>query len=395
MKRAAIISIYPFPVGMAATNRIIAYSKAISLYNYNIDIICTVPTDIESEYPSEGNIENIHYIYPAGRTKARYKILRFISLYSGFRFLHSAISTIKYIFKNNKNYNDIIISTDDILYLYLYSWVAKIINAKTIFIFDEYPKPIRHKLKTDIPYWKKFAYGIVLKKVDAYISISNDLKKYYCNIVEKPAFIMPIVIDISRFDNLRKTERIKSICYMGNMELAKDNVDIIVKAFAEIHAKYPEIQLDLYGQPNYEDKNKLMNIIHELKVESYVHFKGRVSSNLVPEILSKSYILVSSQPETKRAKGGFPTKLAEYLCSGTPSILTDVGENAIYVTKNRHCFFVNAGSIDEYVKTIEYILNNYEKAETIAKEGQKYIKDTYSLQNVGKNISDFLSKLDE
>ena len=51
---------------------------------------------------------------------------------------------------------------------------------------------------------------------------------------------------------------------------------------------------------------------------------GRVNFGDVPQILCDATILLTSQPITKRAAGGFPAKLAEYMRSHTPSIVTNV-----------------------------------------------------------------------
>lgn len=67
MSKIGIISIYAMPIGLAATNRILAYSKSLAMLNNEVDIICISPTDIKSKYLSEGYIDSIHYIYPAGR----------------------------------------------------------------------------------------------------------------------------------------------------------------------------------------------------------------------------------------------------------------------------------------------------------------------------------------
>lgn len=397
MSKIGIISIYAMPIGMAATNRILAYSKSLAMQNNEIDIICITPTDIKSQYSSEGYINSIHYIYPAGREKAKSKILRFISIYSGYRYIHSLFCSILYIINKNKQkkFDYIFISNDAIPYLYIYTLLSKFLKVKSVFIFDEYPVPIRHKLKEKIPKWKIILYRNVLRNINGYISISEKLENFYCGIIKKSTLVLPIIIDTDRFRNIStcKSYIKPNLCYMGNMELAKDNVDIILKALALICKKYPTLQLNLYGNPNIEDFDKLTKIITSLNIQDRVNFKGRVSSEDVPKILMNSTILVSSQPPTKRAVGGFPTKLGEYLSSGVPAILTDVGENTKYVINNQHCYFVQPNNIEEYADKIDYILSHYEEACRIAQQGKEYIQKTYSLESTGRKMISFLKML--
>ena len=397
MSKIGIISIYAMPIGLAATNRILAYSKSLVMQNNEIDIICISPTDIKSKYLSEGYIDSIHYIYPAGREKAKYKTLRFISIYSGYRYIHSLFCSILYIIKGHRQnkFDYLLISNDSIIYLYVYALLSKILKIKSVFIFDEYPIPIRHKLKEKIPQWKTNLYKTVLRNIKGYISISEKLKNFYCEIIKKQTLVLPIIIDTDRFKDLSisKYSIKQNLCYMGNMELSKDNVDIIIKAFAKICKKYPNLQLNLYGSPNIGDYNKLVNIITSLNVQDRVIFNGRVPSNDVPQILMNSTILVSSQPQTQRAIGGFPTKLGEYLCSGVPTILTDVGENARYVTNNQHCYFVKPNNINEYADKIDYILTHYKEACLVARQGKEYIQKNYSVESTGEKMVSFLSTL--
>lgn len=397
MSKIGIISIYAMPIGLAATNRILAYSKSLAMLNNEVDIICISPTDIKSKYLSEGYIDSIHYIYPAGREKARYKILRFISIYSGYRYIHSLFCSISYIIKGHRQnrFDYLLISNDSIIYLYVYAILSKILKIKSVFIFDEYPIPIRHKLKEKIPQWKTNLYKTVLRHINGYISISEKLENFYCGIIKKQTLVLPIIIDTDRFKSLSvsKSSIKQNLCYMGNMELSKDNIDIIIKAFASICHKYPNLQFNLYGSPNIGDYNSLVNLITSLNVQDRVIFNGRVSSNDVPRILMNSTILVSSQPQTRRAAGGFPTKLGEYLCSGVPTILTDVGENARYVTNNQHCYFVKPNNINEYADKIDYILSHYEDACRVALQGKEYIQKKYSVESTGEKMINFFNTL--
>jgi len=180
----AIISIYSFPYGLAPTSRTLAYSKGLIENNARVSIYLPFPTD---NYNSKQNLENngsfnsIEYLYTSGRYKSKSKLFRAISVLSGYRKIWGYITCWIKIIKNNKklNIDFLIISSDYIPNLFIFGLLAKRINAKSIFIFDEYPVPIRHKLKNKIPIWKENLYKIVLKLIDGYISISEKLKIYF------------------------------------------------------------------------------------------------------------------------------------------------------------------------------------------------------------------------
>jgi glycosyltransferase involved in cell wall biosynthesis len=180
---------------------------------------------------------------------------------------------------------------------------------------------------------------------------------------------------------------------MGNMELAKDNVNIIIHAFSIIEKKHPSLKLRLYGSPSSNTRDIIYKQIGGYKLHDKIKLMGKIISKEVPQVLLNAKILVSSQPKTMRASGGFPTKLGEYLLSGVPALLTDVGENASYVQDNIHAFFVEPDNPELYAEKLSKIINNYEESLSIAKNGRDYILKHHSHKIEGALLLDFISNL--
>lgn len=398
--KIAVITKYSFPYGMAATNRIAAYTKGLSMTKAEISVIVVEPTDnfVKKKVLNYGKYGNVRYFYPSGRYKSKMKIFRALSILSGFRFLYGIYRTFIFIVKNKQDI--IIISNDTPIFIFVYSVISKLTKANTVFIFDEFPIPIRHKLKDQISKFKELFYKFVLRNIDAYISISETLGVFYNKITTRPTFILPIIVDTDRFLQEYNNKYIdyekntyKEIVYVGNMELSKDNVDIIIKAFSILSSKYSFLKLTLYGTPSADTNAKLQKLIYDKGLQEKVLIKGKVHSTIVSKVLANAYILVSSQPYTKRASGGFPTKLGEYLISGTPSLLCDVGENAKYVIDGIHCYFVKPNDYIEYANKLEYIINHYEQAVIVGNNGKKFIQDKYSHRTAGLNLKHFLDDI--
>lgn len=66
--------------------------------------------------------------------------------------------------------------------------------------------------------------------------------------------------------------------------------------------------------------------------------------------------MLTSQPVTKRAAGGFPTKLAEYMLSHTPAIVTNVGEIHNYVKDGEHVYMVPPCNPIKYAEKLNTFL---------------------------------------
>jgi glycosyltransferase involved in cell wall biosynthesis len=401
--RIAIVSIYSFPKGLAPTSRILAYSKGMVDAGVSIDVIIPFPTDnsvgIELNDVNNGSYEGIKFYFTSGRYKSKYKIFRAISIISGYRKLCGYYTSIKRIMllSINDKYKCIIISNDSISMLFIYSVLSKLLKVDSIFIFDEFPIPIRHRLKKKIPIWKEILYRIVLRNITAYISISDKLKNYYNDYCLHKTFLLPIIVDVTRFNYAKRqintSNNPEYLCYMGNMELTKDNVDNIIKSFSLISNNFPSLMLFLYGSPTDNNERKLNNLILSLKLNNRVFLKGKVNNSQVPGILMNSRVLLSSQPNTIRASGGFPTKLGEYLATGVPSLLTDVGENSRYVQDNVHIFFSKPDDSSAYSEKLSFILNNYEYSLKIANFGKQYLLENYSHIKIGKNLIEFIHSI--
>lgn len=391
--KVAILSIYSFPYGMAATNRMAAYSQGLVANGVDVDVITIHPPDppvaSDNRLPDKGIFNGVRYIHPSGRYRNRSKLLRMLAMKSGFRFHYGAYKVAR-LLKHNA-YDVVIMSFDEPYMLKKFAGMAKRYGAKTIFIFDEYPIPIRHQQKSDIPQWKKDAYRKVLSQVNGYISISEELSDYFNNFVQRPTDILSVIVDINKFGQ-RELERKKQISYVGNMELSKDNVDNIISAFSLIAGKYPDYSLHFYGCPNVKTLALLKKLSEDKGLASKVIFEGKVNSKDVPDIIASSKVMVSSQPDTLRAKGGFPTKLGEYVASATPTLLCDVGENRKYITED-DCYYVAPGNPHAYAEKLDYILSHYDEALDKARHGRQTIIDKYSHIAAGRKIKEFLLNL--
>jgi glycosyltransferase involved in cell wall biosynthesis len=394
-KRIGIICGYAFPEGMAATSRILAYAKALNEIGICVDIyIYQYSENTKSNYPVNGEIDGVNYHYPNRRTWSGTKFERF--------FLDSIktwLITFINIRKEHKKrkFDSIFISSDYINILTLFIPLFRFIKIKPVFITDEYPIPIRLYLKNKIPIYKRAAYKLILRYASGMIFMTQSLSEYFNNIVKRKSYIMTSVIDFPRFNNIAmkplKINNKRYICYMGNMELSKDNVDNIINAFALIKHKYGDLDLFLYGQPTDKDNKILTDLIEELSLNDRVFFKGRINYSEVPSVLLGAEILVASQPKTKRAEGGFPTKLGEYLAAGRPVLLTQVGEIDQYIEDSKNGYLCEPENPVAFASKLSFILENYKEAQIVALKGREYVMSHFESKKVATGLVNFLDSL--
>ncbi len=395
IKRIVVLCFWEFPIGMAPTNRILAYSKGLIENGVDVEIFSfkRIYTDEVKlkKINSRGVVDGIHYEYPHFFNHLGRK-------FSIIRYFDEIILRIKIFFKifklkSTNRIDFIFFSFDDVFSLKAYTSLIKLLKIPIVFVADEYPIPIRDFMQNSVPELLLIKYKKYHKQFKVRVLMSKALENFYnLNIHPLPSFLLNSIVNTNRFEKVNRTSSNNSICYMGNLSLSKDNVDNIIEAFSYISNEYPDLELHLYGNPNENDKLKLDELITKLNLKKRVHFKGQVSSNLVPEILCNSKILVNSQPITKRAEGGFPTKLAEYLMSEVPSIFTDSGDISLYLKDGVNGYMVEPCNSLLYSVKIKYILNNYKEAKNVAVAGKKFIIDNFDSIKVTKELIEFLEK---
>lgn len=383
---------YPFPNGLAATNRIRTYFNGLHLNGADCYVFILRPTENYTLIKDSffGSVDGINYFYPFSKYYSKYK---FVRVFSGF--LHF-IFIISIFLKNNfyKKFDVVFLSNDSLIILYSLVPILKFLKIKIVFISDEFPTPIRSSLKDKLPFWKMKSYKLIFKYVDGFIFMTEELNNFFNKLNRKPWFLLSTIINFSRFDKVPdKVPLFSNITYMGNMELSKDNVDNLIKAFSIVSAVYPNLRLQLYGFPSKADFIFLNNLIENLNLEGKVLLKGVINFDSVPIILKESCILVSSQPNTKRAAGGFPTKLGEYLASKIPTIITDVGEIRKYNPNNSYFSLVKPEDPNDFAKKILTVLENYEEYRLKALSGYSFAKEKFDNKFIGLELLSFLKNL--
>lgn len=384
-----ILCHYPFPEGMAPTTRIIAYSKGLCANGADVDVYSFIFLDKEEKTVNDGKIGEVKY-HLSPFTHTSNHLTNAVKRYIGIK-----IKTIVDIYRANKvnKFQCVLISFDSLSYMLYFVPILRLLGIKLVFIGDEFPPPIR-ALKSEVPKWQLLLYRFIHKFIDKRVLMTKKLEEFYNNKVSfKPTFLLNSIIDIERFTNIARQEVNRAyLCYMGNMQLAKDDVCTIIRAFNIVANDYPDIDLYLYGNPNKEDSLIVKSLIQQLRMENRIFVKGRAQYDQVPQILCNATALLTAQPQTVRAQGGFPTKLGEYMMSKRPIILTDVGEIHRYVQDEVNVLFVKPESPEEYAERIVYVLEHKDKMRQVTENAYLLAASQYGNVAVTNSLLTFLEE---
>jgi glycosyltransferase involved in cell wall biosynthesis len=150
------------------------------------------------------------------------------------------------------------------------------------------------------------------------ITVSNSSKKEILRLKlgnEETIEVINPGINLTQFLKLKKTTY-PSYLYLGRLQDYK-NIDIAIKAFAQVAKKHPEAILTIAGFG--EAQKKLKILVSELRLEDQVHFAGKVSEEEKNRLMATSWVFV--QPSMLE---GWGITVIEANASSTPVIASNV-----------------------------------------------------------------------
>ena len=232
-------------------------------------------------------------------------------------------------------------------------------------------------------------------RIDLFAVMTETLIAHYKQLAKPEAQFLhlPMTVDLTRFVKVKyeaNEYRYPYIAFTGTMNNQKDGVDILIKSFAVIAEKYPELHLYLAGFWHY-DVPAQEKLIKEFGLADRIHHIGVLDRDSIPPFVSNAALLALSRPDTHQAQGGFPTKLGEYLATANPVCVTRVGEIPLYLKDNESAFLATPGDVNSFADAMDRALCNEENAKQVGANGRKVAEEHFNAAVQSKRLADFLA----
>jgi glycosyltransferase involved in cell wall biosynthesis len=390
-----LVILYPnsFPLGGAATNRVMHICKILREEGNFLKLYITRPTEKKNNIQTtkKGFYEGIEFCYVNK------------SIVWPENFFSKVICQFVGVLKTSnilvKEKYDIVLSYGDYSFFnhFIYFLIVKARQKKIVYAVDEFPWSIIFKTNSifNILYIRFF-----YKLFDALFVMTFTLMDYYSNKIRKDSkmYHLPMTVEIDRF-NVKVTDDNKGstyIAYCGydiyinrGSVISKDGVDILIDAFALISNKHPNIFLYIIGESNeYRYKQ-----VEKLNLKEKVIFTGSIPQNDLPKYLCNANLLALARPNSIQAQGAFPSKLGEYLATGIPVIVTKVGEIPLYLKDNWNAFLAEPGDVKSFAEKMDYALSNPDIAKEVGIRGRELAKKEFDYKIHGIRLQNFLNKI--
>ena len=178
--------------------------------------------------------------------------------------------------------------------------------------------------------------------------------------------------DKKRYDGLLKQSCERFIAYCGTITYGKDGVDDLIKAFQIVHQTEDNIKLYIIGPFLDEETSvKCKELVARLQLSDWVVFKGVIPYTQLPQMLVNSELLLLARPDNIQAKYGFPTKLGEYLLTGNPVVVTDVGNIKDFLKDGQSAYITTPNNYQDFASKIIEAFLDYPHSLSIGDEGRR------------------------
>lgn len=389
-----ILTREPFPVGMAATNRIKNYAKGLICNGVNCNVVVTHRTEPyginrnKDPYGIADSIVPFYYIPSTPCRSSRFIMRRIDDFVDGLRIA-------KWVRKNIRR-GDVIIYFEP-----RFSHTMSIINrchrngGKIVRELCEYPFGTQNDSKKSRI--KRWLYEhLYMPRFDGFIAISQALEQYAHTVKSIKASItkIPILVEANQYENIEPYVHNKPyIFHAGTMYERKDAIVSTMKAFAKA-SKELDSKVDfILAGPESPHKQELDQIIADNNLIDNVHFIGRLTHKEVLRYQKGAWLTILNKNDNVQNRNGFSTKLGDVLLAGTPVITTTVGEANNWLKDGENAFITEPHNVDAIAEQIVRAYRNPELMKRVSAGGKKVSKENFDYCIQGKRLKEYFKSM--
>lgn len=339
----------------APSNRIMGYVKSLSKLGIDTHVVFFMPDKTHSKYTESLPHITFHYLWE--KWYIDIPRLRLLSLRYYMRcFIQRLVSGDK---------------------VFVYGFPDLVTELSKNRFIEVYAERTEHDNVSFVCHVKNVTieeFHGACRAITGMIVISSGLQKYYiengCR--QDRVHIINMFADKTRFNGLQKQPSEPYVAYCGTASNTKDGVDQLIKAFSLFVKKHPDYKLYVIGStPSKRQRFDNLDLVKNLGIEQKVVFTGIVPSTKIPQILQNATVLALDRPDNLQAKYGFPTKLGEYLLTGNPVVITNVGDIPLFLTDGENALIAEPQNPQSFADKLAWAVEHPKEAHLIGEKGRQ------------------------
>ncbi len=203
--------------------------------------------------------------------------------------------------------------------------------------------------------------------------------------------VIPSGVDLSLFPpNISIINKVASfkVLYIGNFGKAY-NFEQVLRAANLL--KDEEIRIVLQGDG--EMAPVIRDRIKELDLKNIDLIERIVSREEVAKILMDANALLLPLSELETSEWGIASKLYEYQAAGKPIVCCSSGMSGRYIYETGSGLVIDSGDYEGLAKSILYLRDHPDDAESFGKKGKKYVENNLSIEKIGLKMMTVFKKV--
>lgn len=170
----------------------------------------------------------------------------------------------------------------------------------------------------------------------------------------------PIKSDLPFWNSKEHDKVVITACRLTEQK----NLPMLIEGFATFYNSNPDYRLKIFGKG--EEREKLVELVHKLKIEDVVEFPG-YSKNIYEEMAKASIFALTSDFE------GLSNSMLEALAIGLPTICTDCppGGASEYIQDGENGMLVAVGDTEAFSEKLCIMANDADLCMKMSSNSQK------------------------
>jgi glycosyltransferase involved in cell wall biosynthesis len=403
LPKVLIAGDFNFPYGTGASSRVFNYAKGLQAAGALVNVMCVEPGgrgDATLNIAARGEYRGVPFEYTYGRTTrpssaAHRRLLRLLKWP---RFL---LATRRWA--ADAGGLDAMLVYSRSLPCIGVCWLSCRLHGAT-FLHEDCELPYVWKTETPSLRLTRWLYQhVAFKAFDGCLVISTYLDAY-CRRYLRPGartLLVPILVDVADVspggagagdgEQVPPPAAEEYVAFAGSLD--HPEVHDLLTAFAPVAAEFPQVRLQLIGAAKREASLAALHAkILELRLEGRVDLPGAQPREELFSRLRGARALALPRPGGAFSQAGLPTKVAEYLASGTPAVLTAVGDLPLYLRDGIDAYLAPPGDPQAFAARLSAALADPGATE-VGAHGRRTAAEKFDPAEHGRRILAFIGAL--
>ena len=144
-----------------------------------------------------------------------------------------------------------------------------------------------------------------------------------------------------------------------------------------------------------EDERFIKELINSFDLNDFIILTGLIPATEMPQRLKDATLLALTRTVNLQTMNGFPTKLAEYLLTENPVVVTKTGDIPLFLKDGESALLAEPGNIKEIASKLIWALTHSEEADLIGKAGEEVAKKKFNYKLEAKKMLKVINKKEE